>query len=126
MSAMGPGGLLACRPDGRDVARSGPPGQRGTIGTDAAWYLVPAGSAAITAVVFRPQLEKLALPGLSGAVGWMHPASPLVVAVAVFDAVAFWVHGGLHRSERLWAFHKVHHLSLHLDAPATTRTHLFE
>lgn len=50
----------------------------------------------------------------------------LIVAVVVFDGVFFAVHIGLHRSEALWNFHKVHHSSRHLDFLATTRTHAFE
>jgi sterol desaturase/sphingolipid hydroxylase (fatty acid hydroxylase superfamily) len=94
--------------------------------TDLLWYLVAAFAAGLSTFVLRPILVKLAIPGLSTIVGSLAPPVALVVAIVLFDGVFFAVHVGLHRSDTLWNFHKVHHSSRHLDFLATTRTHAFE
>lgn len=96
------------------------------MATDGAWYLVATVANAVSTFVFRPQLSRLAIPGVADAVSRL-PISPrLALAIVVYDFVAFAVHVGIHRSDRLWSVHKVHHSSLHLDGLATTRTHMFE
>lgn len=93
------------------------------LATDALWYLVASGSSALSVLLFRPVLERAALPvGIGGLPGAMR----FVVALAAYDFVAFAVHLGIHRSDALWSVHKVHHSSLRLDWLATTRTHVFE
>jgi sterol desaturase/sphingolipid hydroxylase (fatty acid hydroxylase superfamily) len=92
------------------------------LATDAAWYLVAALANVVSTFVFQPQLSKLSVVDISG----MPVAVELVLAVVVYDFVAFTVHVGIHRSDLLWSVHKVHHSSLQLDVMATTRTHLFE
>lgn len=93
--------------------------RRPFLATDGAWYLVATLANVVSTFVFRPQLSKLAVVHVSGWL-WVLPA------IVIYDFVAFAVHVGIHRSDRLWSVHKVHHSSLHLDALATTRTHLFE
>lgn len=92
------------------------------LATDAAWYLLATASGAVSAVVFRPVFERLAVLDLDGFPG---PAQ-FLLALALYDLVAFAVHRVIHRSDALWEVHKVHHSSRRLDWLATTRTHLFE
>ena len=94
--------------------------------TDIGWYFVAAVSAGLSTFLLRPILVHLAIPGVSSVVGSLPTGWSLVVAVVVFDGVFFTVHRALHRSDRLWVVHKVHHSSRHLDVLATTRTHAFE
>jgi sterol desaturase/sphingolipid hydroxylase (fatty acid hydroxylase superfamily) len=96
------------------------------LATDAGWYLVATSAAIISTVVFRPQLAKLAVPGLSSAVAGPPWVGRLTLAIVAYDFVAFAVHVGIHNSDALWSVHKVHHSSLQLDWLATTRTHMFE
>jgi len=96
------------------------------LATDGAWYLVGTGANLAATFVLRPVLTRLALPGLAASVSAVPVVVRVALALAVYDAVAFVVHVGIHRSEALWSVHKVHHSSLRLDAMATTRTHLFE
>jgi sterol desaturase/sphingolipid hydroxylase (fatty acid hydroxylase superfamily) len=96
------------------------------MATDGAWYLVATGANLVSTFVLRPQLAKLAIPGVAHAVAVLPPTARLLGAVVVYDLVAFAVHVGIHRSDALWSVHKVHHSSLHLDGLATTRTHMFE
>lgn len=93
------------------------------LATDGAWYLVATFANVVSTFVFLPQLSKLAVVDVAGG---LPAAMELVLAVVVYDFVAFAVHVGIHRSDLLWSVHKVHHSSLQLDAMATTRTHLFE
>jgi sterol desaturase/sphingolipid hydroxylase (fatty acid hydroxylase superfamily) len=99
---------------------------RAYLGTDVAWFLLAATASAISVFVFRPQLAKLAIEPIGRLVGDLPVAARLLLALIIFDFVSFIVHVGLHRSETLWNFHKVHHSSLHLDGLATTRAHMFE
>jgi sterol desaturase/sphingolipid hydroxylase (fatty acid hydroxylase superfamily) len=94
--------------------------------TDGAWYLVATTANLVSTFVFRPQLSKLAIPGVADSISTLPPIPRLCLAVVVYDFVAFAVHVGIHRSDVLWSVHKVHHSSLQLDGLATTRTHLFE
>jgi len=94
--------------------------------TDAAWYAVAAATSLVTAVAFRPQLQRLAIPGVAQRIGAAPTAVALVGAVALYDLVAFHVHRLIHRSDVLWTVHKVHHSTRRLDWLATTRTHMFE
>lgn len=93
------------------------------LATDAGWYVLATASGAVSAVVLRPLLSHVRLVPVAGR--WPF-AVQLVLAVAVYDAVAFQVHRTIHRSDALWEVHKVHHSSRRLDWLATTRTHLFE
>jgi sterol desaturase/sphingolipid hydroxylase (fatty acid hydroxylase superfamily) len=94
--------------------------------TDVAWYLVATTAAIVSTVVFRPQLSKLAIPGVASRVGDLPVLARLAIAIVVYDFVSTAVHVGMHRSEALWSIHKVHHSSLRLDWLATTRAHMFE
>jgi sterol desaturase/sphingolipid hydroxylase (fatty acid hydroxylase superfamily) len=94
--------------------------------TDAAWYVVATTANLISTFVLRPQLSKLAIPGVANSIVGLPFVVRILLAVVVYDFVAFAVHVGIHRSDRLWAVHKVHHSSLQLDGLATTRTHMFE
>jgi sterol desaturase/sphingolipid hydroxylase (fatty acid hydroxylase superfamily) len=96
------------------------------VATDAAWYLVATTANLISTFVFRPQLSKLAIPRVADSIFGLPVVIRVVMAVVVYDFVAFAVHVGIHRSDRLWSVHKVHHSSLQLDGLATTRTHMFE
>jgi sterol desaturase/sphingolipid hydroxylase (fatty acid hydroxylase superfamily) len=94
--------------------------------TDAAWYGVAIAATAISVFLFRPQLAKLAIAPLADAIASSPLAAQLILGVIVFDFVSFAVHVGMHRSDRLWNIHKVHHSSLELDGFATTRAHMLE
>lgn len=96
------------------------------LATDGAWYLVATGANVVSTFVFRPVLAQLAVPRVAQVIAGVPALARLALALAVYDGVAFVVHAGIHRSQALWSVHKVHHSSLHLDAMATTRTHLFE
>ena len=96
------------------------------LGTDVLWYLAATVPSAVSVFVFRPVLERLAVPGVATTVAGLPTAGRFLVALAAYDLVAFAVHLGIHRSDTLWAVHKVHHSSLRLDWLATTRTHVFE
>lgn len=96
------------------------------LATDAVWYVVASGSSALSVFLFRPTLERLALPGVDVVADGLPAGLRFLLALAVYDLVAFAVHLGIHRSDTLWAVHKVHHSSLRLDWLATTRTHVFE
>lgn len=96
------------------------------LATDVGWYFLSTGSGALSAIVLGPVLEHLRLDVVADAVAALPLAVRFPVAVVVFDFVGFVVHVVMHRSDLLWAVHKVHHSSLRLDWLATTRTHLFE
>lgn len=102
------------------------PSPRPYLATDAAWYLLAVLATAISVFVFRPVLSRLEIGPISARVNALPLAARFLLALAIFDFLSFAVHVGLHRSDRLWNFHKVHHSTLHLDGFATTRTHMFE
>lgn len=100
---------------------------RPAFATDVGWYLTVVG---IT-LAFGPVLERLAvgraamgLPGLELLdLSW---TAKLILAVVLYDALAFISHRMLHRFALLWRIHKVHHSSPVLDWLATTRAHGLE
>lgn len=96
------------------------------LATDVGWYVLSTGSGALSAIVLGPVLEHLRLAVVADAFTAMPAAARFATAVVVFDFTGFVVHVVMHRSDVLWAVHKVHHSSLRLDWLATTRTHLFE
>jgi lathosterol oxidase len=96
------------------------------LATDAAWYLAATTANVIAAFVLLPRLSGLRVPGIADPVAGLAWPARFGIAIVVYDFVAFAVHVGLHRSEVLWSFHKVHHSSLQLDWLATTRAHMFE
>jgi sterol desaturase/sphingolipid hydroxylase (fatty acid hydroxylase superfamily) len=102
------------------------PSPRPYLATDTAWYLLAVLATAISVFVFRPVLSHLEIGPVSERVNALPLAARFVLALAIFDFLSFLVHRQLHRSDRLWEFHKVHHSTLHLDGFATTRTHMFE
>ena len=96
------------------------------MGTDVAWYLVASTAALTSTVVLRALLSPLAIPVVSDLGRSLPSPLRILLAVVVYDFVAFTVHVAVHRSDRLWLVHKVHHSSLELDGLATTRTHPVE
>jgi sterol desaturase/sphingolipid hydroxylase (fatty acid hydroxylase superfamily) len=102
------------------------PSPRPSLATDLAWYAVAIAATAISVFVFRPQLAKLHIAPIHHAVGSLPFVARLFLGLVVFDFVSFAIHVGLHRSDRLWNVHKVHHSTLNLDGFATTRTHMME
>jgi sterol desaturase/sphingolipid hydroxylase (fatty acid hydroxylase superfamily) len=94
--------------------------------TDIAWYCVAITATAISVFVFRPVLAELSIGPLRDAIAGAPFVVKLLIGVVVFDLVSFLVHRCLHRSDRLWNIHKVHHSSLELDGFATTRAHMIE
>jgi sterol desaturase/sphingolipid hydroxylase (fatty acid hydroxylase superfamily) len=96
------------------------------IGSDVAWYAATLGANLLVAVAFRPSLERLAWSPVADQVAHLPAVLLLPLAVALHDLVAFLIHRALHRYAPLWALHKVHHSSLHLDWLATTRAHVAE
>ena len=102
------------------------PSPRPYLATDAAWYLLAILATAISVFVFRPVLSQLEIGPISDRINALPLAARFLLALAIFDFLSFLVHRQLHRSDRLWEFHKIHHSTLHLDGFATTRTHMFE
>jgi sterol desaturase/sphingolipid hydroxylase (fatty acid hydroxylase superfamily) len=102
------------------------PMPRPYLSTDLAWYGLAILATAMSVFILRPQLSKLEFGPLQAGVASLPVVAQFVMALIVFDFVSFAVHVGLHRSNALWNFHKVHHSTLHLDGLATTRTHMFE
>lgn len=49
-----------------------------------------------------------------------------LLALIVFDALAYWVHRAAHASPLLWRFHRVHHSDSDLGATTTFRFHIVE
>jgi sterol desaturase/sphingolipid hydroxylase (fatty acid hydroxylase superfamily) len=94
--------------------------------TDLAWLAVALTAAAVTALLLQPLLKHARLGLLAPAFESIPGGPQLLIAVAVYDLVAFGMHVAIHRSDRLWKIHKVHHSSLELDGLATTRTHTME
>jgi len=94
--------------------------------TDLAWYGVAVFATAMSVLVFRPVLARFAVAPVRDAMANVSFLLELLVAVVVFDFVSFLVHRALHRYDRLWNIHKVHHSTLELDGFATTRTHMVE
>jgi len=86
-----------------------------------------------TGAVALALLIRDALFRLTGVTGVLLPASSalpapvsLLLAIVLYDLAAYATHLLLHRSERLWRFHKVHHSSPVLDWLATFRAHFVE
>ncbi len=102
------------------------PFRRPYLTTDIAWYGVAVSITAVSVFVLRPQISKLEIEPIARRVIALPTAARFVVAFLVFDFISYAVHRGLHRSNLLWNFHKVHHSSLQLDGLAQTRAHMFE
>ena len=102
------------------------PSPRPYLATDTAWYGLAVVATAVSVFAFQPLLSHLAIGPLADAVDSLPLAAELLIAVVTFDLLSFLVHRQLHRSDRLWEFHKIHHSTLHLDGFATTRSHMFE
>jgi sterol desaturase/sphingolipid hydroxylase (fatty acid hydroxylase superfamily) len=96
------------------------------LATDIAWYAVAVTATAVSVFVFRPVLAKLSIGPIRDALDGAPFVVKLAIGVVVFDLVSFIVHRCLHRYDRLWAIHKVHHSTRELDGFATTRTHMIE
>lgn len=116
-------GVVERRPGLRFRRLSSP---RPYLATDTTWYLVAVGATAVSVFVFRPVFARLSVDPIADWVGDLPLVIKFLVGLLAFDLVSFLVHVGLHRSDSLWNFHKVHHSTLELDSFATTRTHLFE
>jgi lathosterol oxidase len=95
--------------------------------TDVSWYV----SAVSITTAFGPFMEGLSRLVEGAGVPTLASASlPLwslvALAVVLYDFGAFACHVMLHRADRLWRLHKVHHSSPVLDWLATTRSHVAE
>jgi sterol desaturase/sphingolipid hydroxylase (fatty acid hydroxylase superfamily) len=126
MAALVTASVVVALAERTGLRRSARSGRRRYIATDLAWYAVTIGSGAIAAIVFRPLFERITWSVTAELFRRQPLMLQVIVAVAVYDLVAYAAHVAYHRSNRLWEFHKVHHSSLHLDGLATTRTHMFE
>ena len=102
------------------------PSPRPHLATDTAWYGLAIIATAISVFAFQPLLSQLAIGPVADRVDSLPMVTKFLIAIVTFDFLSFLVHRQLHRSDRLWEFHKVHHSTLHLDGFATTRTHMFE
>lgn len=102
------------------------PTPRPYLTTDVLWYWLAIVATAVSVFVFQPVLSQLAVGPIADRVDALPTAVKLLIAVVTFDFLSFLIHRQLHRSDRLWDFHKIHHSTLHLDGFATTRTHMFE
>lgn len=89
--------------------------------TDVVWFLLAIG----VPLSLRPYLAELSFVGPARWEGVPFPLQ-LLIAVALYDLVAFLVHMLVHRVNALWEVHKVHHSSRTLDWLATTRQHVIE
>src|SRR5580658_5239021 len=100
------------------------------LGTDLAWGLAqPALKVAGTAAGIVIALASLAwLPGLllRPLVTRMPFEVRAVIAVVLFDALAYWGHRWSHQVEFLWRFHCVHHSSERMDWISGVRSHPFD
>src|SRR5437660_542332 len=94
--------------------------------TDVAWYGVAIAATALSVFAFRPILANVAIAPARDVVAGAPFLLKLLLGVIVFDFVSFLVHRALHRYDRLWSIHKVHHSTLELDGFASTRTHMVE
>ena len=102
------------------------PVPRPYLTTDTAWYGLAIVATAVSVFALQPVLSQLAVAPVADRVDALPTAGKFLIAVVTFDFLSFLVHRQLHRSDRLWEFHKIHHSTLHLDGFATTRTHMFE
>lgn len=102
------------------------PLRRRYMTTDVAWYGVAVSITAVSVFVLQPQISRLAIRPVADRVSALPTIARFIVAFLVFDLISYAVHRGLHRSNVLWNFHKVHHSSLQLDGLAQTRAHMFE
>lgn len=57
--------------------------------------------------------------------GW-NPLVQVAIMFVIQDFCEFWAHYFLHRSDFLWAFHKIHHAQETLGAGSTRRFHFVE
>jgi sterol desaturase/sphingolipid hydroxylase (fatty acid hydroxylase superfamily) len=96
------------------------------LATDIAWYGVAIAATAVSGFVFRPILANLAIGPIRRVVTDLPFLAKLLIGIVLFDLVSFLVHRCLHRYDRLWNIHKVHHSTVELDGFATTRTHMIE
>ena len=102
------------------------PYRRPFLTTDVAWYGVAVAMTAISMFALRPLIAPLAIVPAERFVLGLPVAIRLALGFLLFDLISYGVHRGLHRSNLLWKFHKVHHSTLQLDGLAATRTHMFE
>ena len=102
------------------------PAPRPYLATDLAWFGVAVAATAVSVFVFRPQLSNLEIAPIRDAIAGLPLFAKVLIGLVVFDGVSFAVHVALHRSNKLWNIHKVHHSTLQLDSLATTRTHMAE
>jgi len=100
--------------------------RRAYLSTDLAWYGVAIAMTAVSLFLLRPLLDGVQIVPLAQRVSTLPTVARFALAMLVFDLISYAVHRGLHRSDLLWSFHKVHHSTLQLDGLATTRTHMFE
>lgn len=96
------------------------------LATDLAWYGVAIVATALSVFLLQPILARISIRPLRTALEDVPFVAKLAIGVVVFDLVSFLIHRALHRSDRLWRVHKVHHSTLELDGLATTRTHMAE
>jgi sterol desaturase/sphingolipid hydroxylase (fatty acid hydroxylase superfamily) len=102
------------------------PSPRPYLATDVGWFMTAMIATVTSVFVLRPQLSKLRLGPIRHALAGLPVVGKVLIGLIVFDFVSFVVHLCLHRFGPLWAVHKVHHSSLHLDGLATARTHMLE
>jgi len=50
----------------------------------------------------------------------------LLLAVAMYDITAYWIHRGTHQIPLLWRFHRVHHSDTSMDSSTVFRFHPLE
>lgn len=94
--------------------------------TDLTWYGIVVGMSALSVLLLRPMFDRVAIEPVARAVRDLPAPVLFVLALLLFDLVAYGVHRALHRSDVLWSLHKVHHSSLELDGIAATRQHMME
>jgi sterol desaturase/sphingolipid hydroxylase (fatty acid hydroxylase superfamily) len=94
--------------------------------TDLTWYGIVVGLSAMSILLVRPAFERLTIEPLARNVHDLPAPVLVLLALVLFDLVAYGVHRALHGSDLLWSLHKVHHSTLELDGLAATRQHMME
>ena len=94
--------------------------------TDLTWYGIVVGMSALSILLVRPVFDRLTIEPIANIVRDLPVPARFVLALLLFDLVAYAVHRALHQSDLLWNLHKVHHSSLELDGVAATRQHVME
>ena len=102
------------------------PSPRRFLATDIAWFLIAGGAGVVVTLLLAPLLERTAVGPIATLLENAPTGVQLAIGVVLYDLASTTIHRAMHKSDVLWAVHKVHHSSRELDALATTRAHMLE